>query len=335
MNNVLYAFLLCMGVACVLSPLVFKVLRRMKTGQNILEYVDNHKDKQGTLSMGGLIFVIASIVSVVLFKNSKMLAVLVLVIMLSYSLLGFLDDFIKVRNKHNEGLKPYQKIIGQLGIAVIVSIFVYNFGMLGGSIIVPFVNISINIGFWIIPLVIIFYIAVTNSVNLTDGLDGLAGYVSLIVIITLGIISLIKYNVAINNVVVESIVNEYLNISILCFGLVGALSIFLLFNCYPAKIFMGDTGSLALGGFIASVSAFLQEYLLIAIIGMCFVISSISDIIQVGYYKLRHKRVFLMAPFHHHLERKGLKETKVVGIYIFITMTLCIITVFLYMHQVV
>ena len=316
--------------ALILSPVIFKMLRRLKTGQNILEYVDNHQSKQGTLTMGGLIFLLAILITFVFFTESSMLASLVIIITCSYGLLGFLDDYLKIKGKHNEGLKPYQKIIGQVGISVIVAVFIYNFGLLGGEIVLPYTNITWSLSFWIIPFVVVFFIAVTNSVNLTDGLDGLAGYCSLIVILTLSIISYIKY---LSIGTISDIALEYRNISIVCVGLVGALSVFLVFNRFPAKIFMGDTGSLALGGFIASVSAFLQEYLLIIVIGIMFVASAISDILQVGYYKMKKKRIFLMAPFHHHLERKGLHENKVVGIYVFITMFVCIITIMIYLYN--
>ncbi|MBQ3047434.1 MAG: phospho-N-acetylmuramoyl-pentapeptide-transferase, partial [Clostridia bacterium] len=194
MLDLLYSFILCTIIALLISPIVFKVFKKLKTGQNILEYVDNHASKQGTLSMGGVIFVISSLFTIIFFKSSKILAFLLLCITFCYALVGFLDDFLKIKLKHNEGLKPYQKIIGQVGIAVIVSVFVYRFSLLGSGMLIPFTSVLVDIGWWIIPFVILFFIAVTNSVNLTDGLDGLAGYVSLIIIFTLGTISLIKCN---------------------------------------------------------------------------------------------------------------------------------------------
>jgi len=329
------SFLVCIIVACIISPMIFKLLKKLKTGQNILEFVDNHIDKQGTLSMGGLIFIIPIFACFAIFYSNMMLASLVIVIMFSYAVLGFIDDFTKIKYKHNEGLKPYQKIIGQVGIAVIIAFIFYNFGLLGSEVVIPYTDIFIDIGFWIIPFVIVFFLAVTNSVNLTDGLDGLAGYNSLIIIITLGFISIIKYFEVIGSGLILNLANEYINLAIVCFGMAGALLVFLLFNCYPAKIFMGDTGSLALGGFIATVACFLQEYLLIVIIGIVFVLSSVSDILQVTYYKLRKKRIFLMAPFHHHLERKGYKETKIVGLYVFVTLVVCIVSIIIYLTKVV
>jgi len=331
--QLIICYVVCTTFALVLSPLIFRLLRRLKTRQNILEYVDNHQSKQGTLTMGGLIFIIASMFAFIFFSDSSMLASVILLVTLSYGLLGFLDDYLKVRGKHNEGLKPYQKIIGQVGISVIVAIFIYNFGLVGDKINIPYTDINIDIFFWIIPFVIIFFIAVTNSVNLTDGLDGLAGSVSFVVIITLGVVSYIKYLTASQVGEIVTLVAEYRNITIACLGMAGALSVFLMFNRYPAKIFMGDTGSLALGGFIACVAAFLREYLLIIIIGVMFVISAVSDIIQVTVYKWKKKRVFLMAPFHHHLERKGVHENRVVGVYLFVTTTLCIVTIMIYIMR--
>ena len=332
MSKIFYSFITCIIISLIISPLIFKILRKLKTGQNILEYVDNHKSKAGTLSMGGLIFIFGCIASLLFMENNFLLSILSLAIMFSYGVLGFLDDILKIKNKHNEGLKPYQKIVGQVGIAVIIAIFIYNFGFLGSEINIPFVDISVDIGWWIIPFIIIFFIAVTNSVNLTDGLDGLAGYVSLIVILCLGVIGVIKYNLLIDNGVNAELVSEYINLAIICFGVAGSILVFLLFNANPASVFMGDTGSLALGGFIASVSAFYQEYLLIVVIGIVFVLTAVSDIIQVVYYKLTKKRVFLMAPYHHHLERKGLSETKIVGLYVFITLIACIGTIVFYIQ---
>ncbi len=325
------SYLVSTSVALVISPIVIRVLKRLKTGQNILEYVDNHMQKQGTLSMGGLIFILSMCISFLFFSGSSVLATLVIVITFCYGLLGFLDDFLKIRGGHNEGLKPYQKIVGQVGISIIVSVFIYNFGILGDKLIIPFSHYLLSLSFWIIPFVIIYFIAVTNSVNLTDGLDGLAGSVSMIVILDYAVISYIRHLAVANTN--NMIYSEYLNLAIVCIVMAGALSVFLLYNRYPAKIFMGDTGSLALGGFLASVSAFLQEYLLFAMLGIMFVVSAVSDILQVGYYKITRRRIFKMAPFHHHLERSGWHENRVVGLYIFVTSIVSIIVIAQYIQH--
>ncbi len=330
MSTLFLSFVVCAAVVLIISPIVFRVLRRLKTGQNILEYVDNHRFKQGTLSMGGILFLFGGLASCFFFETNKILAILSLVVSFAYGLVGFLDDYLKIRNKHNEGLKPYQKIIGQVGIAVIISIFVYNFGLTGGAMHIPFTDIEVNVSWWIVPICIFFYIAVTNSVNLTDGLDGLAGYTSFIVIISLGLITYLRYLHLVDIGSLASVYLEYRNIAVACFGVGGAVLAFLLFNCYPAAIFMGDTGSLALGGFIASVCAFTGEYILLIVLGIVYVISATSVIIQVAVYKLTHKRVFKMAPIHHHLERCGLFETKIVGIYVFVTIIVALLSIAFY-----
>ena len=221
--------------------------------------------------------------------------------MLGYGLLGFLDDFIKIKGHKNEGLKPYQKIIGQVGLALILALFAYF--KLGSTI--NLFGLSLNLGWFIIPFIVIFYVAVTNSVNLTDGLDGLAGGVSTIYLSTFGVILAIL---------------GYTNFGIISFAMAGALIGFLLFNGFPAKIFMGDTGSLALGGIIASLAVFSGLELIMPIIGIMFVLSAVSDILQVGYYKKTHKRIFKMAPLHHHFEQKGTHENRIVIAYGVVTL---------------
>lgn len=328
-------FLLCFVIAFVISvilgPVVIKLMKKLKYGQNILSYVDNHTSKQGTPTMGGVIFIFATILSFLLFINNHIeYAVITLLSMFGYGLVGFLDDYIKIRFKHNEGLKPYQKVIGQLGIAILIAIYVYMSGFNGGEILIPFSDKSIDIGVWIIPFVILTFIAVTNSVNLTDGLDGLATGVSFVYMIGFSAIFGIYIFDVINSGAGHAIVQELISCFILCGGFMGALIGFFLFNSNPAKIFMGDTGSLAIGGFIASICVLTKFYLIIPILGIMFVISSISVILQVLYYKATKKRIFLMAPIHHHFERMGVKENKIVVIYMIITLIVVVLSTFLY-----
>lgn len=302
MLNFFLVFLLGLVMAIIIGFPVLKLCRKLKLGQTILHYVDKHAGKSGTPTMGGMIFIFASIMSCAFFLGSDWLVGgLVLLTMLGYGLLGFLDDFIKIKSHKNEGLKPYQKIIGQVGIALIIAFFVY-FKI--GSV-VDFFGLKLNLGVFIIPFVVIFFVAVTNSVNLTDGLDGLAGGVSFVYLLFFGII--------------VAFVPAYYDFSLISFAMSGALLGFLLFNGFPAKIFMGDTGSLALGGLIASLAVMTGMELIMAIIGIMFVLSAVSDIIQVAYYKKTKKRVFLMAPLHHHFEKKGVHENRIVAVYIVIT----------------
>lgn len=283
---------------------ILLLCRKLKFSQTILKYVESHKGKSGTPTMGGLIFIFAGIVAFAIFANeNSLLAWLSLVIMFAYGLIGFLDDFIKVKFKQNKGLSPWQKIFGQVGIAVIVGVFVFLY--VGTSL--DFFGLTINLGWGIIPFTIFVFLAITNSVNLTDGLDGLAGGVSGVFVLFFGaILSL-------------SPLPQMQNLALVCFAMFGAILGFLAINTYPAKIFMGDTGSLALGGFIASVSIFSGKTLLMPIMGIMFVLSAISVILQVAYFKKTRKRIFLMAPLHHHFEKKGVNENRIVTIYIVVT----------------
>lgn len=302
MLNFFLVFLIGLGVAVILGFPILKMCKKLKLGQTILHYVDKHAGKSGTPTMGGLIFIFASILaSIFFFDENWILGGLVLLTMLGYGLLGFLDDFIKVKFGKNEGLKPYQKIIGQVGLALIIALFVYF--KVGSQI--DLFGIKLDLGIFIIPFIVVFFVAVTNSVNLTDGLDGLAGGVSLVYLLFFGAII--------------ALVPAFYNFSLISFAMAGALLGFLLFNGFPAKIFMGDTGSLALGGLIASLAVMTGMELIMAIIGIMFVLSAVSDIIQVAYYKKTHKRVFLMAPLHHHFEKKGVHENRIVAVYIVIT----------------
>lgn len=294
-------FLIATIVGLMLSYPTILLCKKLKIGQTTLHYVEKHSSKSGTPTMGGIIFILAAIIASFGFFVSGIDGWLCLVVMLGYGLLGFFDDFIKVRFHKNEGLKPYQKIVGQLGIAIIMSIYVYM--NIGTSI--DFFGLTINLGWFIIPFAILIYLATTNSVNLTDGLDGLAGGVSLIFLLFFALILMV--------------ISKSENVIVACFALIGGLVGFLAVNAYPAKIFMGDTGSLALGGFIATAVCLTKQELLLPIIGIMFVLSALSDIIQVLHYKRTKRRVFLMAPLHHHFEQKGVNENKIVVIYIVIT----------------
>jgi len=318
-------FLISFAVALLFAPLFFSFSKKIKAKQTILHYVKEHEAKQGTPTMGGVIFVISTILVALIFLSGEdyLYSVISLAVFFAYGLLGFLDDFIKVHYKQNLGLRAYQKIIGQLGIALIIAIFVYN--SIGGEVFIPFTNKTINLGIGIIPLVILTYVATVNSVNLIDGLDGLCTSTSISYLFFFCVILLLTFNVRGDLFAVET-----QNIIICCFALIGGLFAFLYFNCFPAKIFMGDTGSLAIGGFIASVSIFTKNILLIPILGLLFVITSVSDIVQVLYFKKTKKRVFKMAPLHHHFQMSGVHENKVVFSYFAISLLVNLITCLFY-----
>ena len=305
-------------ITLLISPFVISFMKKEKIKQTILHYVENHSSKAGTPTMGGIIFLLSiSVVAYIFFSGASTLAGISLLVFLGYGITGFLDDFIKFKFKRNLGLRAYQKILFQLAIAVIIAVFAYKSEHIGGVLKVPFVNKTIDIGWWIIPLIIVVFLACTNSVNLTDGLDGLAS--STTMCYTISIIA-IMFAVLSGLESASSIyVMEYKNLIILGFVVIGAMLCFLVFNCFPAKIFMGDTGSLALGAFVACIGIFSRLTLYIPILGFMFVLSSLSVIIQVAYYKKMKKRVFLMAPLHHHYEKKGVHEVRIVVVYSVIT----------------
>ena len=304
-------------LSLILAPFVINFMKKMKARQTILHYVQAHKSKDGTPTMGGLIFIIPIVlISLLFFVKESKLATVLLATMCSFALLGFLDDFLKIKNHQNLGLRAYQKAIGQLGISIIITMFAYNSNLIGSEIIVPFFDTNFNLSIWYIPFIIFVLLAITNSVNLTDGLDGLAGWTS---VVYLGVFAILLMSVYGDmQTMGESALNLYeqRNMLVVVFASIGALLGFLVFNSNPAKIFMGDVGSLALGGLIAGISIFSKFVLLMPIIGFVFVWSAISVVLQVLYFKRTKKRIFLMAPYHHHLEKKGIKEPKIVALYV-------------------
>lgn len=320
MNDAL-SFLVSFGVCTIANFLLLGLLRNRKVGQEILQYVTEHSAKQGTPTMGGLGFIFTILLLSVLFCDWSVRCTAVAVaVFVAYGIVGFLDDYIKVCYKQNLGLKAYQKIAVQLVIAVLVSLFVYGEAGIGDKIVLPFVDKQVSIGWGVVPLTIFVYLACTNGVNLTDGLDGLA--TSTTICFFVGMVFLLgrqkTFLINLGDTVALAQVSQ---MSTLCCLACGALSSFLLFNAYQAKMFMGDTGSLALGALVACVAIFTRMTLFIPVVGVMFVASCISVIVQVGYFKLSGgKRVFLMAPYHHHLQKKGWSETRICVLYSVVTM---------------
>lgn len=294
----LAAFFISLALLLAITPL----LRRLKAGQYILGYVKEHKNKSGTPTMGGLAFVCAATIVSLCFCGVNSTTVnLTLVITAGYCLIGFADDFLKIYRKENLGLRPYQKIIFQCAIAAIAAAYCYvnKLTLLN----IPFTHITVDISWGIIPLAVFVFLSAVNCVNLTDGLDGLAGGTSLAYLAAFGVM----------------LIGSGSDLGTVSLAMCGALGAFLLFNTNMASVFMGDTGSLALGALISCVSVFSRNALYIPVIGIMFVISGISVIIQVIYYKRTRRRIFLMAPVHHHFQMKGFAESKISYAYFAVT----------------
>ncbi len=289
-------------------------------------YVDNHAGKAGTTTMGGFIFAFSALLIFLFFsKGGNTLAILALIVSFCFLIVGFLDDFIKIRSGENQGLTAIQKIIFQTLISLLTAIYTYYKGLT--CFFVPFLNEYYDFKIFGAFVVFFVFLATTNCVNLTDGLDGLAGGVSYVYLILTFILLKVQIELYGANIVN---LNEINNLSLLVLIQIGSLLGFLFFNTYSAKVFMGDTGSLYLGGIIATVSIFSANTLFIPFFGIMFVCSGISVIIQVCVFKLKKKRVFLMAPLHHHFEYKGHSESKIVFAYKLITLVIgaiCIISV--------
>lgn len=296
-------------ISVIFGLIAIPLLKKLKVKQRISIFLSKlHTEKNGIPTMGGIIFIIPTIVSIVIlillkkmeFSNNLFI---ILFVFLSYAILGFLDDYLIIRRNNNKGLTEFQKLLGQTIIALVFFIIYMKSGR-DPILNIHSLGIKINMG-WLYGFFLLFIlVASSNAVNLTDGLDGLAGGLSVIAFLSFGIISLGSTWIAGSE-----------EIGIFCFILVGALLGFLIYNAHPAKIIMGDTGSLSLGATLAAVAIITNhEISLIAVAGV-FVIETLSVIIQVTSYKLYKKRVFLMSPLHHHFEKLGWSETDIVRLF--------------------
>ena len=315
------AMMLGFIIAIVVGLIVIPVMKSLKLGQKVsLTLGERHLSKDGTPTLGGLIFIIPTIVTLLLlwFKGSISLTynlVIVIFVFLAYALLGFADDFLKIYYKNNKGLSILFKLVVQTIIALV---FFYIFIRNGGSPVLSIsaLNLRIDLG-WTYGLFILFLLVGTsNAVNITDGLDGLAGGLSAIAFLAYG---LITWN--------TTWLAGYQEIAIFCFVLVGALLGFLFYNSHPAKIFMGDTGSLALGGSLAAIAILTRHELSLAVIGGVFVVEALSSLIQIFAIRKFHKKIFLMAPIHHHFEKLGWAERDIVKLFWVIGLLLSMIMI--------
>lgn len=301
----IYAFM----VVAILGPAFIPMLRRFKFGQTVREEgPQSHFSKNGTPTMGGILIILGVIVAALLSGNMNSDMVIGLLSIVGFGLIGFVDDFIIIKKKRNLGLNPKQKIIMQFLLAAIISIYQYNTSTQAALLQIPFTDIVINVGILYIPIMIFVIVGTVNAVNLTDGLDGLASGVTLIVSIFF--------------IVFAQMIANSVEVSILAAATAGACIGFLLFNSYPAKIFMGDTGSMALGGAVVAFALLTNSVLLIPIVGGIYFLEAVSVIIQVVGYKLTKKRIFKMAPIHHHFEQCGWPETRVVSTFWIVTIVL-------------
>ena len=304
--------LMSFGISVLMGPFVIPFLRRLKIGQTVRDDgPQTHLSKNGTPTMGGVMILTAIVVTSLFYLKDYPDIIPILFLTLGFGLVGFLDDYIKVVLKRSMGLRAWQKMALQLLMTGVFAYYVVNVLHWDLSMKIPFMeNKYIDFGIWNIPLMFFVIIGTDTGTNFTDGLDGLTSSVTVMVATFFTVVA-IGTNSGIEPITCAA---------------VGALLGFLLFNFYPASVFMGDTGALALGGFVAATAYKLQMPLFLIIVGLVYVVEVLSVIIQVTYFKLTHgKRFFKMAPIHHHFEKCGWKETKVVAVFTIATAILCLI----------
>ena len=297
-------------IAAVIAPIAIPILRRLKFGQEIREIGPSwHKGKSGTPTMGGIIFIIGAILTAIILVPKDGTAILILSCSFAFGIIGLLDDFIKVVLKRNLGLRAWQKFSLQVMAAVLFVVIGLNIGVLSNVIMFPFVGM-LDVGIFYLPLAVFIMLAATNSVNLTDGIDGLATSVTAVVVLFFTVI----------------MVGSGQEISA---AILGAMLGFLVYNRHPAKVFMGDTGSLFLGGAVAALALVAQNPLILILIGVVYIVETLSVIIQVTYFKFTKKRVFKMSPIHHHFEMCGWSEGKIVAVFAGVTAVMCTVAWFI------
>jgi len=312
MTTLILPIIIAFAVALIAGPVIIPMLRKLKLRQTEREDgPQSHLKKSGTPMMGGIIILLALIVSVLIMMGGyDPMVVIGGIAILGYGFIGFLDDYIKGVKKRSLGLRAWQKIVMQVAVSLAVALAAYNH--VGTVIRIPFTAVTWDMGWLYIPFIMFVFVAATNGANLTDGLDGLLSGVSVIIFAALGLIAVY-------------ILDAPRYVVVLCGAMTGALLGFLRFNTHPAQVFMGDTGSMAIGAAIAFATLSMGLEFWIVIMGGMLVASTLSVIIQVGSFKLRGKRVFKMAPLHHHFELLGHKETWIVSMYMIATVILSLI----------
>lgn len=309
------SFFVAFGLTLLLLPKFMAWAISRKAQQPINKYVPNHADKKNTPTMGGAVFVVATLLSVIITANIFNPYIIAGVItMVGFALVGFKDDLGKILTGDNlKGLTSRGKLILQAIIGVIVTLFLIFVADFPTTIYFPFIKEPVlDISYFAIIFWVVVFLATTNAVNLTDGLDGLATVPSIFSLATLGIIVYITGHHVFSGYLLLPNIQGVGEVTVLASSLSGALLGFLWYNCYPAEIFMGDTGSLAIGGVLAYLAIIGKSEVLLVLVGLIFVIETLSVILQVGSYKIRQKRIFLMAPIHHHFEMKEWAENKII-----------------------
>ena len=304
--------IIAFAFSAVLGPVIIPFLRKLKFGQTVRDDgPQSHLKKNGTPTMGGIIFLISVVVTSCIYMKNFPQIIPILFVTVGFGIIGFLDDYIKIVLKRSEGLTPSQKMIGQIVVTGVFAVYMYKFSGISMEMIIPFFpGKTLNLGFLTIPVMFLAIIGTVNGVNFTDGLDGLATSVTIMVAVFFGVVAL----------------GVGSGVWPIAAAVIGALLGFLLFNVHPASVFMGDSGSLALGGFVAATAYMLQMPMFILIVGLIYWIEILSVMIQVSYFKMTHgKRIFRMAPIHHHFELCGWSETRVVAVFSIVTAIMCLI----------
>ena len=309
--DVVIPVMIAFAISAVLGPIVIPFLRRLKVGQTERKELESHLKKNGTPTMGGLMILASIIITSLFYMKDYPKIIPILFMTVGFGIIGFLDDFLKVVLRRSDGLLPWQKMLGQILVTTVFAVYMVRYSGISLTMLIPFSNgLYLNLAWFAIPLLYVAVIGTVNGVNFTDGLDGLASSVTVIVATFFSVVA-IGTNAGIE--------------PITC-AVVGALLGFLLFNVYPASVFMGDTGSLALGGFVVATAYMMQMPLFIIIVGLIYLVEVLSVIIQVTYFKRTGgKRIFRMAPIHHHFELGGWSETRVVAVFSIVTALLCML----------
>ncbi len=309
---VILPVIIAFGVCAVLCPLLIPFLRKLKFGQYIREEgPQSHQKKSGTPTMGGIIIVLSIAITTVFYINRYPDLVPVLFATVGFGIIGFMDDYIKVVMKRSMGLRAWQKLVGQILVTAILCYYLLNYTDVGTLMLIPFSGGKyVDAGFLFIPLFFIAFLGTVNGSNFTDGLDGLESSVTLLIATFFTVVAIAMQS----------------GISPITGAVAGSLLAFLLYNVYPAKVFMGDTGSLALGGFVVMSAYMLRMPLFILIVALIYLVEVLSVMLQVGYFKISGgKRIFKMAPIHHHFELMGWSETRVVAVFSIVTTILCLV----------